>query len=403
MKNQSKQYQISKVQQHKEKLLVDWTDGHQSIFHYIWLRDNCYCSLCGDPRHGEKRFRIVDVPLDIEPLSVSWDSGKALEILWKPDAHKSIYDAEWLRQHCYSAKEREHRQHRPIVWDSNIVTNLPQIAYEQVQTGDVGRLQLLEYLRNYGICFVRNVPTLKGELESFAELFGPLLETNYGRVFEIVVDPEESQKSVANSQMNLIPHTDDAYQYAPPGIIFFHCLIANNDGTGESTFVDGFQIAEVLRQEDSEAFDLLCRYEIPFQKHYSDRLRPTAGERIDMRFSSPVFCLDSGGNVKEVRISNLFPAPFDLPVEIIQQFYAAYRKLMQLITDPRYCLKQGLQPGDLVMFDNHRILHGRTAIGKQNQRRHLRYTSVDRDYFHSQRRLLNKNLSFADIGLLNVN
>ncbi len=394
MKSQSEQYQITKVRQERNKLFLDWDDGHQSTFHYIWLRDNCYCCVCGDPRHGEKRFRIVDVPLDIEPLSVSWDSGNTLEILWQPDSHKSIYDARWLRQHCYSATEREHRQHRPILWDSNIVTNLPQIAYEEVQTGEKSRLQLLEHLKDYGICFVRNVPPQKGELESFAQSFGPLLETNYGRVFEIVVDPEESQKSVANSQINLIPHTDDAYQYAPPGIIFFHCLIANNDGSGQSTFVDGFQIAEVLRQEDSEAFDLLCRYEMPFRKYYRDAPGGAATLRIDMQFSSPVFCLDSGGHLKEVRISNLFPAPLDLPEEIIEPFYAAYRKLMQFYTHPRYCLKQGLQPGDLVMFDNHRVLHGRTAIGINNQRRHLRYCSVDRDYFYSQWRLLENNLSF---------
>lgn len=382
----SQQYQISKVQQDKKKLFVYWADSHRSTFHYLWLRDNCYCNICGDPRHGEKRFKIIDVPLDIEPLSVHWDR-ETLEIVWKPDGHKSIYNLQWLRSHCYSATERKHRQHQPILWDRNIVTNLPQIAYEEVQTGNKSRLQLLENLRDYGICFVRNVPTQKGELESFAQSFGSLLETNYGRVFEIVVDPEESQKSVANSQIDLIPHTDDAYQYAPPGIIFFHCLMANNDGSGKSTFVDGFQIAEVLRQEDAEAFALLCRYEVPFRKYYRDR--------IDMRFSSPFFCLDSGGNVQEVRISNLFPAPLDLPEEIMEPFYAAYRKLMQLYTDPKYYLKQGLQPGDLVMFDNHRVLHGRTAIGKQNQRRHLRYCSVDRDYFYSQRRLLEQNLNFG--------
>ncbi|HAC62133.1 MAG TPA: hypothetical protein DCF68_01010 [Cyanothece sp. UBA12306] len=382
----SQEYPISKVQQDQRKLLVYWADGHCSTFHYLWLRDNCYCSKCGDPSHGAKRFRIVDVPLDIEPLSVSWDSGNTLEILWKPDGHKSIYNANWLRQHCYSATERQHRQHRPILWNRNIINHLPQIDYQEAKTSDQSRLQLLEYLRDYGICFVRNVLPQTGELESFAQSFGPLLETNYGRVFEIIVDPEESQKSVANSQINLIPHTDDAYQYAPPGIIFFHCLMANNDGSGQSTFVDGFQIAEILGQEDSEAFDLLCRYEVPFRKYYSDR--------IDMRFSSPVFCLDSDGNLKEVRISNLFPAPLDLPEEIIEPFYLAYRKLMQFYTDPRYCLKQGLQPGDLVMFDNHRILHGRTAIGIKNQRRHLRYCSIDRDYFHSWWRLLDRNLSF---------
>ncbi|MEQ9485772.1 TauD/TfdA family dioxygenase [Coleofasciculus sp. F4-SAH-05] len=386
MSSQSQQYQISEIQQDRRKLFLDWADGHRSTFHYIWLRDNCYCSACGDPRHGEKRFRIVDVPIDIEPLSVHWDSGNTVEIRWKPDGHKSIYHARWLRQHCYSATERKHRQYRPILWDSQIVTNLPQITYEEVKTGDAGRLQLLEYLRDYGICFVRNVPPKNGELESFAQSFGPLLETNYGRIFEIVVDPEESQNSVANSQIDLIPHTDDAYQYAPPGIIFFHCLMANNDGSGQSIFVDGFQIAEVLRQENREAFDLLCRYEVSFRKYYRDR--------IDMHFSSPVFCLDSSGHLQQVRISNLFPAPLDLSEEIIEPFYAAYGKLMQLYTDPRYYLKQGLQPGDLVMFDNHRILHGRTAIAIQNQRRHLRYCSVERDYFHSQWRLLQTNLSF---------
>ena len=385
MRIQFQQYQISKVQQDSRKLFLDWSDGHRSTFHYIWLRDNCYCSICGDPRRGEKRLKIIDIPIDIEPLSVSWDSGNALEIIWKPDGHKSIYDAKWLRQHCYSASERAHRQHRPILWERNIVTDLPQIAYEDVQAGDKNRLQLLKKLRDYGLCFVRNVPTQAGELESFAQSFGPLLETNYGRVFEIIVDPDESQKSVANSQIDLIPHTDDAYQYAPPGVIFFHCLIARTDGGGQSTFVDGFQIAEVLRQEDEEAFNLLCRYDVPFQKYY--------GDRIDMRFSSPVFGLDSDGHLKDVRISNLFPAPLDLAEEMIEPFYAAYRKLMQLYTAPKYCLQYGLQPGDLVMFDNHRVLHGRTAIGINNQRRHLRYCSVDRDHFQSWQRLLENDLN----------
>ena len=382
-----KKYQISKVQQEQKKLFIYWADGHRSTFHYIWLRDNCYCSMCGDPRHGEKRSQIVDIPVDLEPLSVNWDNDSTVEISWKPNGHRSVYKTQWLRQHCYSATEREHRQHHPILWDSNIVTNLPEIAYKEVQTSDSGRLQLLQHLRDYGICFVRNVPSQKVELESFAQSFGPLLETNYGRVFEIVVDSESSQKSIANSQKNLISHTDDAYQSAPPGIIFFHCLKANNDGSGQSTFVDGFQIGEVLRQEDRSAFDLLCRYEVSFQKHYQDR--------IDMRFKSPVFCLDSDDNLKQVRISNLFPAPLDLPEAVIEPFYAAYRKLMQLYTDPKYCLKHGLQPGDLVMFDNHRILHGRSAIAIQNQRRHLRYCSVDRDYFYSQERLLNQKLNFG--------
>lgn len=386
MTSKSERYKISNVRQDRRKIFINWADGHCSCFHYIWLRDNCYCSECGNPTHGEKHFRLIDIPIGINPLFVRWDSGNALEIVWKPEGHQSIYNAQWLRQHCYSASEREQRQHRPSLWDSSLVTNLPQITYKEIQAENKNQLQLLNSLSNYGIFLVRDVPTWKGELEAFAQLFGPLSETNYGRVFEIIVDPEESQKSVANSQLDLIPHTDDAYQYAPPGIIFFHCLTANNDGSGQSTFVDGFHIAEVLRQEDREAFDLLCRYEVPFRKYYSDRM--------DMQFNSPVFSLDSNANLKRIRISNLFPAPLNLPEEIIEPFYSAYRRLMELYTEPKYCFQVSLQPGDLVMFDNHRILHGRTAIGINNQRRHLQYCSVDRDYFQSKQRLLEKNINF---------
>lgn len=375
--------QISQIQPDRDKLLIHWGDGHCSSFHYIWLRDNCYCSSCGDPRRGEKSFHLLDLSLDIQPLSVDWDR-QTLKIIWQPNGHESVYDGGWLRQHCYSAKERESRQHHPILWDTNSLRDIPKIAAESVIESDRGKLQLLEYLRDYGICLVQDLPPQKGHLESFTRLFGPTLETNYGRIFEIVADPEESKKSVANSTKALLPHTDDAYQNAPPGIIFFHCLMAGQEGSGQSIFVDGFRIAEALRQENLSAFELLCQYEVSFRKYYPDR--------IDMRSRFPIFRRDCSGNMREVRISNLFPAPLDLPEAAIVPFYRAYRQLMGLYTNPRFWLQYRLKPGDLMMFDNYRILHGRSAIALTHQRRHLRYCSVDRDYFHSLYRILTQKL-----------
>jgi len=368
MINNANKYEISAVRQDNKQLFVHWGDGHKSTFHYLWLRDNCYCSACGDPRLGKKRFRIIDVPADVQPQSVYCENGNALEITWKPDEHRSVYEARWLRMHCYSATE--HR--KPILWDSNI--RLPQTTYEEVLNGDAGRRLMLEQVRDYGICLVRNVPPQMGELESFAESLGPIMESHYGRVFDLVVIADEERKSVANSEESLILHTDDPYLYTPPDIVFIHCIKANDDGSGQSTFVDGFQIAEVLRLENPSAFELLCRHEIPFHKQYD--------EQINMRAHSPVISLDTHGNLLGVRISNLFAAPFDLPAEIVEPFYAAYRKLMELYTDPQYLLKLELRPGDMVIFDNHRILHGRTEIGKQ-QARHLRWCSMQRDYLHS--------------------
>lgn len=383
MINHAKKYDISAVRQDNRQLFIHWGDGHKSAFHYIWLRDNCYCSACGDPRLGKKRFRIIDVPADVQPQSVHCENGNALEITWKPDEHRSVYDAQWLRMHCYSAIEREHRQ--PILWDSDIVNHLPQTTYEEILNGDAGRLLMLEQIRDYGICLVRNVPPQRGELESLAESLGPIMDSHYGRVFDIVVTPDEDQKSVANSRSHLIPHTDDPYQEIPPGIIFFHCLMANDDGSGQSLFVDGFQIAKVLHREKPSMFDLLCDYELSYHKQYDGQ--------VDMHAHSPVISLDHHGNLTGVRISNLFAAPFDLPEEIVEPFYAAYRKLMQFYTDPKYLLKVALRSGDMVIFDNHRILHGRTEIGMQQQR-HLRWCSMQRDYLYRSLQSLERRLGY---------
>ena len=372
---------IASVQQDSQKLTIDWDNQQQSIFHYIWLRDNCRCPACGDPALGKKRIRIMDIPADIRPESITIKDNNQIEIIWGNDQHQSIYPADWLSQHCYSESARTQRHHQPILWDNQIIHHLPQVEYVSVLAKNADhRLQMLEYLRDYGICLVRNVPPRPGELESFAASLGVIVQTETGQVFDIVVKPEKDVDSVAHLNTDLIPHNDDTYRNTYPSIIFFHCIVMDEQGGGQSTFVDGLHIAEQLRKKEPKAFDLLSRYAVTFCKHQGDR------NHIQAR--SPLIKLDNEGNIQEVRISNLFIAPFDLPETIVEPFYAAYRKLMELYTDPKYQLILGLCPGDLVILDNHRILHGRTAINSKNQDRHLRHCYGDRDYLYSQLHIL---------------
>jgi len=377
-------HETTDIQEDNTKLLVRWGDQHRSTFHYIWLRDNCTCPACGDPVRGEKRIRIVDIPTTVKPQSVQLDKTNQINVVWQSDGHRSRYESQWLRRHCNSVSERQRRR-QPVLWNSDIARNLPEIDHETVLTNSAGRLQLLEHLRDYGICFVRNVPPRPGELESFSSSFGPMVETEVGKVFEIVVQPEDMSKSVANLTRELMPHTDDSYRETFPGIVFFHCLSGAEDRSGQSIFVDGFQIAEVLRQQTPEAFDLLTRYPVPFRKH--------AGDAVDMEARRPLINAEYDGRVTGICINNLFAAPLDLPEAIVEPYYRAYRKLMQIYTDRKYWLTAGLRSGDLVLFDNHRLLHGRTAISSQNLCRHIRYCSVARDYLYSQLRRLARPLS----------
>ncbi|ODS24078.1 hypothetical protein AB835_05495 [Candidatus Endobugula sertula] len=369
MTSHTAKYVISSIQRKDNRLIVHWGDQHQSTFHYIWLRDNC--SHGGNPLLGKKQGLILEIPLDIVPKTININGNNHLEIIWQTDNHRSLYDTQWLRQHCYSAPERKFCHYQPILWDSQMNENLPEMDSPSMLTDDTERQQMLEYLRDYGICFVRNVPPSMGVLESVASSFGPIVETHFGRVFEIVLKPENENNSVANSGRELIPHTDDAYRNIPPDIIFFHCLAAAEDGSGQSMWVDGFKIAEMLRLQEPAAYDLLTRYAVRFHKRDTN---------TNISARGPLISLDAHGEVKSVRISSLFVAPFDVPEIIMEPFYRAYRMLLQRYTNKKFWLLQSLCPGDMVICDNHRVLHGRTAINTKQATRHLRHCYVDRDY-----------------------
>ncbi|MDH3279815.1 MAG: DUF971 domain-containing protein [Gammaproteobacteria bacterium] len=45
---------IQSVVPTERQLEVHWKDGHTSHFHYVWLRDNCNCTACGDKSGGHR-------------------------------------------------------------------------------------------------------------------------------------------------------------------------------------------------------------------------------------------------------------------------------------------------------------------------------------------------------------
>jgi gamma-butyrobetaine dioxygenase len=45
---------IATVTTAENALSVAWAAGGPSRFPYLWLRDNCGCALCRDPRNGQR-------------------------------------------------------------------------------------------------------------------------------------------------------------------------------------------------------------------------------------------------------------------------------------------------------------------------------------------------------------
>ena len=43
--------------------------GRESRFHYVWLRDNCWCDECRVEQSGERRLFTASIPMDIAPTT----------------------------------------------------------------------------------------------------------------------------------------------------------------------------------------------------------------------------------------------------------------------------------------------------------------------------------------------
>jgi Probable taurine catabolism dioxygenase len=80
----------------------------------------------------------------------------------------------------------------------------------------------------------------------------------------------------------------------------------------------------------------------------------------------------------------------DVPEAEILPWYRAYRRFAAILREPAGELRLRLSPGDLLIMENNRALHGRTAFDPNLGRRHLQGCYVDKDGVESRRRVLER-------------
>jgi len=376
-------HRVATIENDNDKLIIHWIDGHQSIFHTIWLRDNCSCEECGDHSGGHRFFELNMLP-DSLANEVTQIDGM-IKITWTVDGHVTLYDPGWLRSHCYSKQERQSRRHHPVVWDASITQNLPQVDYERATYDRAELLKLYDSIRTYGICLLSNAPKHADGTEEIASLLSIVRETHYGRVFEIVSTPNPTV--IANAPVPLRPHTDENFREPPPGIMIFHSIKASEDGGGESVMTDGFKLAEDFKSLYPAEYQLLTQVPIPHRRFI---------EKVGLRAEAPMIKLDYFGNISEFRLNERTMGPIDLPDDLMMPVYSALTKMFELSYDSKYHMHYLLNDGEALVFDNARVLHARTGF---NGNRHVRLTHVGSDEFYSRWRQLRSELN-GDINLI---
>jgi gamma-butyrobetaine dioxygenase len=202
-------------------------------------------------------------------------------------------------------------------------------------------------------------------------------DTNYGKLFN--VRSEENASNLAYTPKPLSVHTDNPYRDPCPTLQLLHCLVQAERG-GLTALSDGFYAADKLRQESPQAFDLLTSQEVLYRYE---------SETAMLASRDKIITLDSHGEVKKIRINNRSIAPLSLPFESVIPFYAALSAFRNILESEKSQFRFLLQPGDLLLLDNERVLHGRT--GESVGERHLQGCYADRDGLLSTLKVLQRD------------
>ncbi|MEO1198159.1 MAG: TauD/TfdA family dioxygenase [Pseudomonadota bacterium] len=360
-------------------LHVAWPNGDQADFPFIWLRDNCPSGF--HPQTLEREFDLTSVPVDLAP-EMSRVDGETIELTWPGangvDGHVSRFPADLLYAHRPGQPRPDPAAVAPMLWRADLGAGaVPRARASDILTSDEALKEWLIATKRTGLSIVE---ALEDRVEAGMEVarrIGFLRETNFGIEFDVVSKPDPNNLAYTSHRLPL--HTDLTNQELPPGYQFLHCLANEADGGG-SLFCDGYAVADDIRRDDRDAFTLLSTVSIPFRFHDAD---------YDIRRRKTVIRLE-GEEVAEIHFNAHLADILDLPADQQDAYYRAYRKYMTLSRNDAYLVTLKLKGGEMVVFDNRRVLHGRDAFDPSTGFRHLHGCYVDRGEFDSRIRVLSR-------------
>ncbi|CAE6942916.1 MULTISPECIES: TauD/TfdA family dioxygenase [Pseudomonas] len=278
------------------------------------------------------------------------------------DGHRALYDFRGLVDEIVGHSIFPQAQ----AWGSDLDRSAVRANWQTLDQPQAFLDALTVYLK-YGFVIVHDVPTEPESILDVARKFGYVKETNFGRYFEVYSRPDGND--LAYRSVHLGPHTDNPYRNPVPGIQLLHCLVNQTSG-GLSTLVDSVNVVSQLAAEDPQGYALLCNTAVNFR--FVDKGTELCSKR-------PIISTDERGNTLGVHYSPRLDGLPLLPVAELRAYHRARQRLGELFVDSRNEIQFRLEPGELMLFDNSRVLHGRTSYDSSEGHRHLQGCYIDLD------------------------
>lgn len=362
-------------------LILKDEQGVMTRFHALWLRDNASDSETRSVVNGQRLITVSDIPAETVISSISLRDTD-LEVTFQPEDKTVYFDQGWLAENRYDLDhDTEFGRLAPGIesWNCGFTPDLPVAEFSALCASDKVLGQWLFDVLRYGIAKITGGTQKSGALLDVVSLFGYVRETNYGKWFE--VQTEVNPTNLAYTGLGLQAHTDNPYRDPVPTLQVLYCLENSVQG-GDSSVVDGFKVAQRLKEEAPDHFDILSQY--PARYEY-------AGEQgVCLQSKRPMIELLPDGEMSAIRFNNRSAAPFtDIPFADMALYYEAYRHFSDIVNDPEMAVSFRLSPGECFIVDNTRVLHARNSFDGTGTR-WLQGCYADKDGLLSQLAMIEK-------------
>ncbi|KAJ5818428.1 Trimethyllysine dioxygenase [Penicillium riverlandense] len=323
---------------------VPGSDGHKGVYSYDWLK--AHQNDVGRPSRTPKRGR--------------YDNS---------DSSKGNFDT----------LPRVPRMPRPFVpcWPHE--NKRPTVSYEKVMADDKSLLDWLEKIYWRGFCFIEGVPVTPEATKDLIERIAFIRHTHYGGFWDFTADL--TFKDTAYTNEFLGGHTDNTYFTDPARLQLFHLLSHTNGSGGENLLIDGFAAAKTLWQENKSHYQALQDTYHPWHASGNEDIC------IQPAQSAAVFHVNNDlSNVDQIRWNNYDrAAKSGWNVEDQVRWYEAAKHFNDILNRKNRQFWTPLEPGTALIFDNWRMLHGRSQY---TGKRRMCGGYVNSDDFLSRLRVL---------------
>ncbi len=336
--------------------------GAKKEIHPFWLRERVNSENFLDQKTQQRLFdpTMLKNSSEISKVNIS---DKFLEVSFKDGAYAKLVIENILKEF---EKDNELYFINKISWKSDFQNNNIYKFDKNFFEEKIMYESLLDFYK-YGFVIFENVPTQENFIVNFANSIGSIRRTNFGEFFNVKSKPNPND--LAYTSLALAPHTDNPYRKPVPCIQLLHC-IENEVGGGLSTLVDGLAVTEELKKEHPSFFQILTEIKVRFQ--FID-------DNVVLEDWAEMIQLDENKRLKQVRFSPRLDFVPLMDKGKLELYYAARNKISEMYNSEKFRIEFKLKPGDLLMMDNYRLLHGRTEYNANEGNRFLQGCYIDYD------------------------